>query len=87
MAVAKTGVVNVRIDAHDKRLADSIMAKMGMTPTEVIRLLYRQITLQRAIPFEIALPPETAAAIDEIENGGGTYYASVQDIMNDPDLR
>lgn len=79
----KTGVVNVRIDAQDKHSADLVMEKLGVTPTEVIRLLYRQITLQRRLPFEVALPSETLEAVEEIDKGGGSRYASVEDLMSE----
>ena len=69
MKTTKSSVINVRIALEEKRAADAVMAELGITPTEVIRMLYRQISLQRRLPFEVALPPETLEAMNDAESG------------------
>ena len=60
--------VNVRLVAQDKELAENIFRKVGLTPTEAIRLFYRQ-TINRGIPFGLTLPEATLAAMREAESG------------------
>ena len=61
--------INVRMASRDKELAESIFKKMGLTPTEAIRLFYRQTINNRGIPFDLSLPEETVAAMRAAENG------------------
>lgn len=65
----KSSVINVRIAPEEKRAADAVMAELGVTPTEVIRMLYRQISLHRRLPFDVALPPETLTAMNDAKSG------------------
>lgn len=61
--------VNVRLAARDKELAESIFRKVGLTPTEAIRLFYRQTINTGGLPFGLVLPEETLAAMREAESG------------------
>ena len=61
--------VNVRLVAQDKELAENIFRKVGLTPTEAIRLFYRQTINTGGIPFGLVLPEETLAAMREVESG------------------
>ncbi|GAB1400377.1 hypothetical protein MASR1M66_18320 [Aminivibrio sp.] len=61
--------INVRMASRDKELAESIFKKIGLTPTEAIRLFYRQTINNRGIPFNLCLSEETVAAMVEAENG------------------
>ena len=58
-----TSVVYVRIDTKLKDNAESILAQLGVTPSNVIHMLYNQIVLRRGIPFELNLPNTKPAAI------------------------
>ncbi len=61
--------VNVRLVAWDKELAENIFRKVGLTPTEAIRLFYRQTINTGGIPFGLTLPEATLAAMREAEPG------------------
>ncbi len=39
-----------------KKRAESVLRKLGLSPTEAIRLFYQQIYLRRGIPFQVAIP-------------------------------
>ncbi len=71
--------VNVRLAARDKELAESIFRKVGLTPTEAIRLFYRQTINTGGIPFGLVLPEETAAAMRDAESGA-TEELSLDDL-------
>lgn len=45
----------VRIEPQSKQEVDSILSELGITMTEMIRLLFIQIIKHRKIPFEIKL--------------------------------
>lgn len=52
----KTSVVHARIEPQTKRKAEGVLHKLGLTPTEAIRIFYRQITLRGGLPFNVEIP-------------------------------
>jgi len=63
--MAQTAVVHARIDAATKNASEKILESLGMTPTEAIRLFYRQIALRRGFPLELHIPNKlTASTLD-----------------------
>ncbi len=52
----KTAIVHARIDPRTKKKAEGVLRKLGMSPTEAIRLFYRQICLRSGIPFRVLIP-------------------------------
>jgi DNA-damage-inducible protein J len=54
--MAKDAVVRARIESELKTDAELILRELGVTPTEVVTMLYRQITLRRGLPFEVRIP-------------------------------
>lgn len=55
MAV-KTSNVLARVEPEIKAEAESIMNQLGVPASVVINMLYKQIIIQRKIPFDISLP-------------------------------
>ena len=41
----KTAVVHARMEPQTKQKAEGVLSKLGITPTEAIRVFYRQIRL------------------------------------------
>ena len=61
---------------------------MGLTPSQAIILLFKQIKFQRRLPFEIQLPQEpneeTLQAIDNLKNRRNVAtFNSVSDLAAD----
>ena len=61
--MANTEAVYARIDKGLKDNAESILAKLGITPSSAIQMLYSQIVIQNGLPFELRLPVEKPTAI------------------------
>lgn len=57
----KTAVVHARMDPQTKKKAEGLLHKLGLTPTEAIRIFYRQITLRGGLPFNVAIPNDLTA--------------------------
>ena len=49
-------MIQARIEPETKRKAEAILKHLGLSPTDAIRLFYRQITLRRGLPFVVAVP-------------------------------
>ena len=57
----KSAVVHARIEPQTKKQAEGVLRKLGLSPTEAIRLFYRQICLRGGLPFPVLVPNELKA--------------------------
>ena len=54
----KDAVIHARIEPGVKASAERVLHKLGLSPTEAIRIFYNQITLRQGLPFSVHLPNE-----------------------------
>ena len=54
--MSKTATIRTRIEPSLKREVEDILCQSGLTASETVHLLYRQIKLQRGLPFEVQIP-------------------------------
>ena len=52
----KTAIIHARVEPGTKKKAEGVLKKLGMSPTEAIRLFYRQICLRGGLPFPVLIP-------------------------------
>ena len=64
--MANTSVVYARIDKDLKKNAESILGRLGLTPSSAIQMLYSQIVLQNGIPFSVCIPSNKPTAIGSL---------------------
>ena len=68
----KTAMVHARIEPDTKRSAEGVLRRLGISPTEAIRIFYRQITLRNGLPFAVHVPTKrTAATLRKSQGGQG----------------
>jgi DNA-damage-inducible protein J len=68
----KTAVVHARIEPRTKSRAESVLHKLGLSPTEAIRIFYRQISLRGGLPFAVEIPnASTAETLKKSRRGEG----------------
>lgn len=81
--MAKTANLYVRIEPDVKEQAENILTALGIPASNAINMFYKQIILQRGLPFEVKMPvarPLDASALTdaqmdaELEKG----YADMQ---------
>ena len=66
----KTATVHARIDTSTKIASERVLHEIGMTPTDAVRLLYRQIALRKEFPLELRVPNKlTASTLDKSDRG------------------
>jgi DNA-damage-inducible protein J len=64
--VRKAAIIRVRVEQSLKVEAEAVLAQLGLSPTEAIRLFYLQVSLQGGLPFEVRIPSaETRTAITD----------------------
>ena len=54
--MSKTETIRARVEPELKREAESVFKTLGLSPTEAIRLFYRQVTLRHGLPFTVEIP-------------------------------
>ena len=62
----KESEVTIRIDNELKSETEMLLASMGLTFSEAVNLLAREIVMERKIPFEIKADPFYAKANQEV---------------------
>ena len=86
----KNGSITVRLDDDVKKRAEIILSHLGLKPADAIRTFYKQITLQKGLPYQVKIPnEETMAAIDEantiaqnLVDGKIGSHSSVDDLFD-----
>ena len=82
--MAKSANLYARIEPEVKEQAESILDALGIPASNAITMFYKQIILQRGIPFEVKLPSArptdvstlTGEELDaELEKGYGDISA------------
>ncbi len=79
--MSKTAHISTRINASDKKKAEAVFKKLGISASQAIAMFYKQVSLRRGIPFPVELPNEvTQEAINDAREGKLTSYDSVEEI-------
>ena len=55
----KSTTVRARLEPNLKKDAEVILEQLGISTTEAIRIFFKQVQLQRGMPFDLKLPNET----------------------------
>lgn len=63
---AKTSNLYARIEPEVKEEAESILAALGIPASNAINMFYKQIILNRGIPFEVKIPTARPVNVAEI---------------------
>ena len=78
--MAETAFVRARIDETLKRQAAEVLADMGLTVSDVIRIVLTRVAKEKALPFEMRIPNKlTAETLEKSERGEDVYRANDAD--------
>jgi DNA-damage-inducible protein J len=70
--MARTAVLNIRIDPDTKAEAEQLFSSFGLTVTDAINVFLRQALMEHGFPFSLKQPrynAETERAIRDVQNG------------------
>lgn len=63
----KTASVRARIEPSVKKRAETVLQKIGISPSEAINVFYRRIVADKGMPFSLNVPnTETRKAIANV---------------------
>ena len=70
--MSQSAVIHARIDPETKAATERVLEALGLTPTDAIRLFYRQIAMRKEFPLELRVPNAlTKSVLEMSENNQG----------------
>jgi len=84
--MAANALVQTRIEKRIKDEAAIVLAAMGLTVSDAVRLLLTKVASEKALPFEPLIPnKETISAMLETRKGGLASAATVDGMLAELD--
>lgn len=84
--MAANALVQTRINEAVKDEASAVLATMGLTVSDAVRLMLTRVAHDKALPFEPLTPnAETIAAMQEARKGKLKSFDSIEALMADLD--
>ena len=78
--MAATAFVRARIDETLKDEAAAVLADMGLTVTDLVRIVLTRVAKDKALPFEMRIPNKlTAKTLTQSEQGVDVHLAKDAD--------
>jgi DNA-damage-inducible protein J len=79
---AKTTTIRARVSPELKSQVEKVLAELGITPSEAMRLFYHQVSKQKGLPFPMRVPNAlTRKTLDDAESGKNLTSAEDTDDM------
>ena len=63
----KSSTITIRVDPELKRKTEKTLDDLGLTTTQAVSLFFKQISLNKGLPFAVEIPNEET--IQAIEDG------------------
>lgn len=84
-----TSNLNIRIDDDLKHQAKAILDGYGISPSQAVKMLFLELVATRKFPLSLSYQAEsdyepntkTILAMRELDNGGGTLYANLDEFL------
>ena len=76
-------IVRARIATEIKDRATIVLADMGLSVSDAIRLMLVRVANEKTLPFDVRPNAETIAAMEEARRGNLPSFATVDDLMAD----
>lgn len=83
-AMPSNQLVQARVDREVKEEAAAVLAAMGLSVSDAVRLLLTRVAREKALPFAPLVPnSETIAAMREARAGNLPRFKDVQGLLDD----
>ena len=79
--------LNIRIDDDLKHQAKVILDGYGISPSQAVKMLFLELVATRKFPLSLSYQADyepsakTILAMRELDNGGGTLYANLDEFL------
>ncbi|MDY3007308.1 type II toxin-antitoxin system RelB/DinJ family antitoxin [Anaerococcus sp. AGMB00486] len=82
--MAKSANLNIRMKPEIKDKAEEILNALGIPPSNAVDMFYRQIILNKGLPFNVKLPDAKLVDISDISKDelNKTLMEGIQDLKD-----
>jgi len=81
--MSQDAVVRARVNGEIKEQAAAVLASMGLTISDMMRMTLIKVAQDKALPFDPSPNNETVAAMRELDGGKGRRFQSADDLFSD----
>ena len=82
--MSANSVVRARIDEHIKEEASVVLAAMGLTVSDALRMMLTRVAREQSLPFDPMVPNATTIkAMRDARRGKTTQHQSLDSLMAD----
>lgn len=83
--MTKSATIRARVEPSLKTEVETILSTLGLTASEAIHILYRQIKLQKGLPFDVRIPNETTARTLRLarKGKGVKHFSTKEELFRD----
>lgn len=84
----KSAVVRARVEPQVKGTVEKIFGKLGLSTSEAINIFFKQVCLNKGLPFAIKVPnEELKQAVASSRKGKDvTKYSSAEEMFEELDI-
>jgi DNA-damage-inducible protein J len=82
--MSANSVVRARIDVHIKEEASVVLAAMGLTVSDALRMMLTRVAREQSLPFDPMVPNATTIkAMRDARRGKTTKHKNLESLMAD----
>ena len=85
--MSSDSVVRARIDSDTKAQATEALKAMGLSVSDVIRMVLLRVAEEKRLPFAVQVPNSTTvSAMRELDDGKGQRFDNAEELFRDLDI-
>ncbi|MBP3729974.1 MAG: type II toxin-antitoxin system RelB/DinJ family antitoxin [Mailhella sp.] len=81
--MSQNAVIRARVNEEVKERAAAVLASMGLTISDMMRMTLIKVAQDKALPFSLTPNDETVAAMQELDKGKGERFRSADDLFSE----
>ena len=81
--MSQDAVIRARVNGEVKEKAAAVLASMGLTISDMMRMTIIKVAQDKALPFDPSPNEETIAAMRELDEGKGKRFSSADDLFSE----
>ena len=81
--MSQDAVIRARVNGEVKEKAAAVLAAMGLTISDMMRMTLIKVAQEKALPFDPSPNEETIAAMRELDDGKGKRFSSADDLFSE----
>ncbi|MGX8718224.1 MAG: type II toxin-antitoxin system RelB/DinJ family antitoxin [Desulfovibrio sp.] len=81
--MSQDAVIRARVNREVKEKAAAVLAAMGLTISDMMRMTLIKVAQEKALPFDPSPNEETIAAMRELDDGKGKRFSSADDLFSE----